>query len=95
MAPIPWIIIFQPVAPLQKEAYLAQSAAVPSDKKILKSLSLQTACLEAYQTVEEFVERYILIHFRPTQAAGSFSTGSSSDNCHASNFEVPWSVPTS
>ena len=67
MEPIPWIVIFPPLAPLQEEAYLPRTT--PEDEN---ALSLQTAYEEAYRTVTQFLKRHVLFIFcGPT--ASSFS----------------------
>ena len=62
MDPIPWIAIFPPVAPLQRELYLPRSGTVSPDDE--KSLSLKTASIEAFKTFKGFIDkRYVLISF--------------------------------
>lgn len=87
MEPIPWIVIFPPVAPLQKEAYLPRTT--PEDEN---ALSLQTAYLEAYRTVTEFLKRHV-IYFLWTNCKlilRPSSDSKSSSDYHVSNFGAPW-----
>jgi hypothetical protein len=90
---LPWITIFHPAAPLQEEAYLPLSGTIsPNFDK--KSMSLRTACFEAYKTILESVEQHVLVFCHGPNYELILKSRPSSD-FHTSNYEAPKSVPPS